>query len=50
LRQAIEPVDPSLVHYACKSDADPAVVVNAWPTMPDAIKLGILAMVKAATG
>jgi hypothetical protein len=28
-------------------DADLAVVVDAWPTLPEAIKTGILAMVRA---
>jgi hypothetical protein len=31
-------------------DADPdlTAVVDAWPTLPEALKAGILAMVKAA--
>jgi hypothetical protein len=29
---------------------DLAAVVEAWPKLPDAIKAGILAMVKAASG
>jgi hypothetical protein len=29
-------------------DADLAAVVEAWPTLPEAIKAGILAMVRAA--
>jgi hypothetical protein len=29
-------------------DADLAAVMDAWPTLPEAIKAGILAMVKAA--
>jgi hypothetical protein len=31
-------------------DADLARVVNAWHTLPDAVKAGIVAMVKAAAG
>jgi hypothetical protein len=31
------------------ADADLAAVVDAWPGLPEAIKAGILAMVKAAT-
>jgi hypothetical protein len=30
------------------ADPDLAAVVNAWPELPEAIKAGILAMVKAA--
>jgi hypothetical protein len=30
-------------------DADLAAVVDAWPTLPEALKTGILAMVKAAS-
>ena len=44
--------DPSLAHYlptdTCKTDPDLASVVTAWPALPEAIKAGILAMVKAA--
>jgi hypothetical protein len=29
------------------SDPDLTQIVNVWPTLPDAIKAGILAMVKA---
>jgi hypothetical protein len=34
-------------HFA---DADLAQMIDAWPTLPDAIKTGILAMVRAARG
>jgi hypothetical protein len=30
-------------------DIDLAAVVDAWPTLPDAIKEGILAMIRVAT-
>jgi hypothetical protein len=30
------------------SDLDLAAVVDAWPALPDAIKAGILAMIRAA--
>jgi hypothetical protein len=33
---------------ACKTDPNLATVVAAWPTLPEAIRAGILAMVKAA--
>lgn len=32
------------------SHHDLAAVVNAWPHLPEALKAGILAMVKAALG
>jgi hypothetical protein len=32
----------------CRTYPDPAAVVAAWPELPEAIKAGILAMVKAA--
>jgi hypothetical protein len=31
------------------TDLDLAVVVDAWPDLPEAIKAGIMAMVKAAS-
>jgi hypothetical protein len=34
----------------CQNDHDLAAVNAAWPTLPAAIKAGILAMVKAAKG
>ena len=33
----------------CKSGPDLAVVVEAWPDLPEAVKRGILAIVKAST-
>jgi hypothetical protein len=35
---------------ACRTDPDLAAVVSAWPDLSEAIKAGILAMVKAASG
>jgi len=32
------------------ADPDLARMANAWPTLPDAIKAGILAMVRSAEG
>jgi hypothetical protein len=32
------------------SDPDLTAVVNAWPTLPDALKAGILAMIRATGG
>ena len=33
----------------CKTDTDLTAVVAAWPGLPETIKAGILAMVKAAS-
>ena len=33
---------------ACQGDTELAAVVASWPTLPEAIKAGIMAMVKAA--
>ncbi len=32
----------------CEEDAAVAIVVAAWPTLPEAIRAGIVAMVTAA--
>ncbi len=52
LRQATDtPADalaPLLPTDNSKTDPDLAAVVDAWPTLPEALKAGILAMVKAA--
>jgi len=37
-----------LLTYTCKTDFDLAAVVEAWPDLPEAIRAGILAMVKAS--
>jgi hypothetical protein len=34
----------------CQADPDLARIAEAWPGLPDAIKAGILALVKAAEG
>jgi hypothetical protein len=39
-----------LIHDTCQNDPELAHIVDAWPTLPDAIKAGIVAMVKAASG
>jgi hypothetical protein len=39
---------PSLRHDTCQTDSEPARIVDAWPTLPEAIKAGIVAMVQAA--
>ena len=38
-----------LPNDSCKTDPDLAAVVAAWPDLPEAIKSGIIAMVKAAS-
>jgi hypothetical protein len=50
LRLSTPPVADHLPTDTCKNDPDLAVVVAAWPELPEAIKAGILAMVKAAAG
>jgi hypothetical protein len=32
----------------CKTDPDLAAVVDAWPELPEALKAGIVAIVRAA--
>ena len=43
---------PCLAHHlptdTCKTDPDLAAVMAAWSKLPEAIRAGILAMVKAA--
>jgi hypothetical protein len=38
-----------LLHDACQTDPELAWIVDAWPSLPEAIKAGILAMVEAAS-
>jgi hypothetical protein len=39
-----------LLHDTRNIDPDLAIVVAAWPELPEAIRAGIVAMVKAASG
>ena len=48
LRLARESVAHHLPTDTCQNDPDLAAVVTAWPGLPEAIKAGIVAMVKAA--
>ena len=48
LRQGPSQVAEHLPNDTCQTDPDLAAVVAAWPELPEAIKAGILAMVKAA--
>jgi hypothetical protein len=41
-------IDPHLIQDTCKTDRDLALVNESWPDLPEAIRAGILAMVKAA--
>ena len=40
----------SSLAFSAESDPDLAAVVDAWPTLPDAIRAGIGAMVQGAGG
>jgi hypothetical protein len=44
------PVDPPVIHDTCQNASDLAAVVAVWPELPEAIRAGIVAMVKAAAG
>jgi hypothetical protein len=45
---------PSVPHHfpteACPSPAELAAIVAAWPRLPDAVKAGILALIKVSLG
>jgi len=49
LRQPAPCVAHHLPTDTCKTDPDLAAVVSAWPDLPEAIRSGIVAMVKAAS-
>jgi hypothetical protein len=38
-----------LIHDTCQTDHDLAAVINAWAGLPEAVRAGIVAMVKAAS-
>jgi hypothetical protein len=44
------PIDPLLFHDTFQTDPVLAAVVDAWLELPEAIKAGILTMVRAAKG
>jgi hypothetical protein len=50
LRKSPEALAPHLPHDTCKMPPDLAALVEAWPALPEAIRAGILAMVRAASG
>jgi hypothetical protein len=49
LRHEAEPVGHHLATDTCQTDPDLARIVDAWPTLPSALKAGIVAMVRAAS-
>jgi hypothetical protein len=50
LRQPVPSVAHHLPTDTCKTDPHLAAVVAAWSLLPEAIRAGIVAMVKAASG
>jgi hypothetical protein len=50
LLQGPSQVAEHLPNDTCKTDPDLAALVAAWPGLPEAIRAGIVAMVKAASG
>jgi hypothetical protein len=38
----------SAIHDVCQDDADPAAVVEAWPTLPEALKAAVMTIVRSA--
>ncbi len=48
LRQAAPSFADHLPADTCKTDHDLAAVVDAWPDLAEAVKAGILAIVKAS--
>jgi len=49
LSQAPPPVADYLPNDTCRTYPDLAAVVEAWPDLPEALKAGILAMVRTAS-
>jgi hypothetical protein len=47
LRLLPRSVPPLFPHDARKTDPDLAALVDAWPDLPEAVRAGIMAMVKA---
>jgi hypothetical protein len=44
------PFTPNLIHDTCQTEPALAMVVDAWDRLPKAVRAGIVAMVKAASG
>jgi hypothetical protein len=49
LHRGAKPVSHSFPTDTCQTDPDLATVVNAWDRLPEAVRAGIVAMVKAAS-
>jgi hypothetical protein len=49
LRISTPAVGHHLATDTCQNDPDLAAVVDAWPKLPEALKAGIVAMVRAAS-
>ena len=49
LRQPTPPLAHHLPTDTCQTDPDLAAVVDAWDRLPEAVRAGIVAMVRAAT-
>jgi hypothetical protein len=50
LGQAPPPVADHLPNDTCRTYPDLAAVVAVWPKLPESLRAGIVAMVKAAAG
>jgi hypothetical protein len=50
LSQTTSLIAHSMPTDTCQTDPDLTAVVDAWHTLPDALRSGIVAMVKAASG
>jgi hypothetical protein len=48
LRHEVSGVAPHLPHDTRQTSLDLNAVIDAWPTLPDAIRAGIMAMVRAS--
>ncbi len=49
LRREAPLVGHHLATDTCQTDPDLAAVIEAWPSIPEAVRAGIVAMVKAAS-
>jgi hypothetical protein len=49
LRRDALAVGHHLAADTCQTDPELAVAIEAWPSMPEAVRAGIVAMVKAAS-
>jgi hypothetical protein len=50
LRIAAPSLGPQLATATCQTDPDSTAVIQAWDRLPEAVRAGIVAMVKAASG